>query len=184
MTTYTFAQFKLLHPSEIRQILMCPIASMTSKKGFRDYEQNWEFEDMVLTLEDGTVITEVAGYNAINEMLSYDKLTARNRLEISSQFAGWLQYVILEERMDNEDPAVKGVFALDDLDWEPTYPTCRVRAAARETAATEVARYVTELVRERQSDNCVSDAVQTEIIRCTLDSSFIDEVKEQLGQIG
>lgn len=152
--TYTYDELQALSPTKIRQILLAPIVSMDCPSGFGEYEENHEFEDMTLTLADGTVITEVSGYNAIDEMLCYDTLSPRKRLEISAQFAGWLQYELLIPRWEEGETCE---FDHDDIqNWEPEYPEREVLKALRETLVEEAAHYVLACV-DREKRKLLED---------------------------
>lgn len=154
--TYTYEELQKLSPTKIRQILTAPIVSMDCPSGFGEYEENHEFKDMTLTLADGTVITEVSGYNGIDEMLCYDTLSPRKRLETSAQFAGWLQYEALIGRWEDDDPDVRALPYDDIQKWEPEYPEREVLKALRETVVEEAAHYVLACV-DREKRKLLED---------------------------
>lgn len=149
--TYTYDELKRLSPEELRRILCSPIVSMDCPSGFGEYEENHEFEDMTIVLLDGTTVTELEGYNGIDEMLNFDDLGARIRLVVSAQFAGWLQYEILIRRYDDDDPEAEAVGFESIQNWEPEYPVDVVLAAYRKSLVDEAARFTLQCVKREQA---------------------------------
>jgi hypothetical protein len=98
MSHYTSKEFAEKPISEILSLLSSQkIVSFDYKTGWGDYEGNMEFDELEITFEDGTVISEIEGYNNIFETLSYDKLSLAHKVQTSADFAGWYLYQLVDE---------------------------------------------------------------------------------------